>query len=149
MHTDASDFAIGAELCQEFDGKWLPVAFFSRKLAKAQLNWTPREKETYAIVAALRKWAGLIGFQPVFILTDHKALESWTTEHVDTPSGPRGRRARWHETLSQFDIHVEYVPGPSSVIADAMSRWAYPASSAREEVSFHGSAQAKKEVKKC
>ena len=65
LRCDASDQAIGAELQQEIDGKWKPVALFSRKLTQSQLNWTPREKETYAIVAALRKWAGTIGFQPV------------------------------------------------------------------------------------
>ena len=69
------------------------------------------------------------------------------TEHVDTPSGPRGRRARWHETLSQFDLEIKYIPGPENVIPDAMSRWAYPASSAREDVSFHGSLEAREEVK--
>ena len=108
----------------------------------------PREKETYAIVAALRKWAGYIGFQPVIVVTDHKSLQDWVTEHVDTPSGPRGRRARWHETLSQFDLQVAYTPGHTNVVADAMSRYAYPASSAREEVSFHGSMEAREEVKK-
>ena len=82
------------------------VSFYSRKLAKNQLNWTPREKETYAIVASLRKWAGYIGFQPVLVATDHKSLEDWVTEYVDTPSGPRGQRARLHETLSQFDLQV-------------------------------------------
>ena len=147
LHCDASDFAIGAELRQQFDEVWRPVALFSRKLAKAQLNWVPREKETYAIVAALRKWAGLIGFQPVLVTTDHKALQDWVTEHVDTPSGPRGRRARWHETLSQFDLQVTYIPGPDNVVADALSRWAYPASSAREDVSFHGSSEASREVR--
>jgi hypothetical protein len=148
LHCDASDFAIGAELVQQFDSEWRPVAFYSRKLAKSQRNWVPREKETYAIVAALRKWSGLIGFQPVLVTTDHKALEDWVTEHVDTPSGPRGRRARWHETLSQFDLRVQYIPGPENVVPDALSRWAYPASSAREDVSFHGSAEAREEVKK-
>jgi hypothetical protein len=74
LHCDASDFAIGAELTQQFRGEWKPVAFYSRKLAKGQRNWAPREKETYAIVAALRKWAGLIGFQPVLITTDHRSL---------------------------------------------------------------------------
>jgi hypothetical protein len=64
LRCDASDYAIGAELQQEVDNKWRPVALYSRKLTKSQLNWVPREKETYAIVAALRKWAGLIGFQP-------------------------------------------------------------------------------------
>jgi len=83
-----------------------PVAFYSRKLAGSQRNWSTREKETYAIVASLRKWAGTIGFQPVVILTDHRSLEDWVTENVDPLSGPRGRKARWHETLSQFDLEI-------------------------------------------
>ena len=85
---------------------------------------------------------------PIIVKTDHKSLEDWVTEQVDTPSGPRGRRARWHETLSQFNLQVEYIPGSTNNLADAMSRYAYPASSAREDVSFHGSAQACAEVKK-
>ena len=146
MQCDASDAAIGAVLLQLKDGVWRPVSFFSRKLARSQKNWTPREKETYAIVAALRKWGGYIGYQPVVVSTDHKSLENWVTEHIDTPSGPRGRRARWHETLSQFDLSVEYLPGPENLVADAMSRFAYPASSSREDVSFHGSREAKAEM---
>lgn len=148
LRTDASDFAIGAVLEQEREGKWVPVAFHSRKLAKSQLNWTAREKETYAIVAALRKWAGWVGFQPIIVKTDYKSVEDWVTEQVDTPSGQRGIRSRWHETLSQFNLQVEYIQGKDNDIADAMSRYAYPASSAREDVSFHGSAQADAEVKK-
>ena len=99
-------------------------------------------------MAALRKWSGLIGFQPILVTTDHRSIEDWVTEHVDTPSGPRGRRARWHETLSQFDLEVKYIPGPDNVVPDAMSRWAYPASSSREDVSFHGSVAAKEEVRR-
>ena len=112
MRCDASGFAIGAVLEQAHPDeatvqdieigktRLVPVSFFSRKLTGSQLNWTPREKETYAIVAALRKWAGHINFQPVIVVTDHRSLQHWVTEDVDTPSGPRGRRARWHETLS-------------------------------------------------
>ena len=148
LRTDASHFAIGAVLEQERDGKWVPVAFHSRKLTKSQLNWTTREKETYAIVVALVKWAGWIGFQKVTVKTDHQSLRHWTTEHVDTPSGPRGRRARWHEVLSQFNLHMEYHEGASNTVADAMSRWAYPASGNREDVSIHGSAVADEEVRK-
>ena len=40
------------------------------------------------------------------------------------------------------------MPGKDNIIADAMSRYAYPASSAREDVSFHGSATAHEEMKK-
>ena len=88
-----------------------PVAFCSRKLTESQARgWSAREKETYAVVLALQKWASWIGLQPVLVLTDHKALESWTKEALDTPSGPAGRRARWHELLSRFDLSVQYIP---------------------------------------
>jgi hypothetical protein len=153
LRADASDKAIGAVLEQERVLKEgsppvrVPVGFFSRKLGKSQLNWTPREKETYAIVAALRKWSGWVGLQPVLVTTDHKSLEDWVVEKMDTPSGPAGRRARWHETLSKFDLTVQYVPGADNVVADAMSRFAYPACKAFQDVSFHGSAQAKEEMR--
>ena len=74
MKVDASRYACGAVLEQEREGKLRPVGFFSRKLAQAQQKWTPREQETYALVSALRKWAGWIGFLPVLVMTDHKAL---------------------------------------------------------------------------
>ncbi len=117
----------GEVLEQQRKGEWVPVSFFSRKLGQSQLNWTPRETETYAIVAALRKWAGWVGFQPILDKTDNRSLEHWVTENIDTPSGPRGRRARWHETLSQFILEVQYMPGKDNTVADAMSRYAYPA----------------------
>ena len=58
LRADASDRAIGAVLEQTREGTLnphgrVPVAFFSRKLSKHQLNWSPREKEIYAVVEAL------------------------------------------------------------------------------------------------
>ena len=66
---------------------------------------------------------------------------------MDSPSGPAGRRARWHETLSKFDLVVQYVPGKDNVVADALSRYAYPACRAFQDVSFHGSEEACMEMK--
>jgi hypothetical protein len=146
LRTDASGYAIGAVLEQEKDGALVPVCFCSRKLTTSQRNWTPREQETYAIIMALRKWAGWIGFHPVLVLTDHRSLENWTKEFVDTPSGPAARRARWHETLSRFQIEVKYIPGKNNVVADAMSRWAYPAGKALADVSKHGSIESTREA---
>ena len=73
------------------------------------------------------------------VLTDHQALESWVTEVIECISGMSGRRARWHMRLSRFKIVVCYIPGKLIVVADALSRWAYPASLAFLEVSWHGS----------
>ncbi len=67
LETDASRYSVGAVLEQERDGKGVPVGYFNRKINSSQINWTPREKETYAIVASLHKLAGLIGFQPLVL----------------------------------------------------------------------------------
>ena len=95
LRTDASDYVVGAVLEQvEDDGTHVPVAFWSRVLAPGQRRtWTPRERETYAIICALRKWAGHIRLQPVVVCTDHQSLQSWHKEHEDTPSGPASRSA--------------------------------------------------------
>ena len=128
-------------------GKTAPVGFMSRKLTQGQKDhWTPREKETYAIFLALRKWETVIGFQPVLVLSDHKALEKWAQEALDTPSGPLGRRARWHEYFSRFRLLVGYTPGKCNVAADALSRWAYPASQGAREVCKHGAREDKVEM---
>ena len=74
LRTDASDTAIGAQLMQELDGKLRTVALYSRKLTGSQLNWAVKEKEMYAVIAALHKWSGIINFQPVFVQTDPLAL---------------------------------------------------------------------------
>ena len=150
LRTDASDYAVGAVLEQiRDDGSHVPVAFWSRILAEGQRRtWNAREKETYAIVCALRKWSGHIGLQPVVVCTDHQSLQSWHKEHVDTPSGPAARRARWHETFAKFDLSVVYVPGKDNTVADCLSRWAYPAGKAWMDISSHGDAEETEEAKR-
>ena len=150
LRTDASDYAVGAVLEQIRDDRThVPVAFWSRILAEGQRRtWTAREKETYAIVCALRKWSGHIRLQPVVVCTDHQSLQSWHKEHVDTPSGPAARRAQWHETFAKFDLSVVYVPGKDNTVADCLSRWAYPAGRAWMDISSHGDAEETEEAKR-
>jgi hypothetical protein len=150
LRVDASRYAVGATLEQLIDGdrnptpqdvlegKTVPVAFMSRKLTKGQRNWVPREQETYAIILALQKWESWVGTQPVLVLTDHKSIESWAKEVLDTPSGPLGRRSRWHQIFSKFNLTVGYIPGSQNMIPDILSRWAYPASQAYRDISKHG-----------
>jgi hypothetical protein len=87
-----------------------------------------------------------VGLQPILVLTDHQSLEAWTREVLDTPSGPVGRRARWHQIFSKYDLTVGYIPGKENTIADILSRWAYPASQAFRDISRHGSAQDKEDM---
>jgi hypothetical protein len=52
VHTNASDFQLGACIIQE--GRL--VAYFSQKLTKSQQNYTTMEKEMLLIVATLEEF---------------------------------------------------------------------------------------------
>ena len=49
-----------------------------------------------------------------------------------------GRRGRWHEFLSRFNLVILYHKGAENEAPDALSRWAYPAGLS-QDVLFHGS----------
>jgi hypothetical protein len=125
-------------------GELRPVAFFSRKLAgspgKGQVGWSVREKETYAIVLMLLKFRSWLAGSCVFVkvLTDHQSLKSWYNEDLTAMLGSVGRRGRWHEFMSQFNLVVCYVEGKHQKVSDALSRWAYPASTDQQDSTFHG-----------
>jgi len=118
IETDASDLAIGACLCQEYDKKWQPVAYYSRKLSPAEQNYDIHDKELLAIVAALQQWRVYAEGAPgLEILTDHKNLLYFTT----TKQLNR-RQTRWSELLGQYKFKISYTPGKENGRADALSR---------------------------
>jgi hypothetical protein len=82
VETDASDFALGAILSQfGIDGLLHPVAFYSRKLTSAEINYQVYNKELLAIITAFEHWRlYLVGAQHrVQVLIDHKNLLYFTT----------------------------------------------------------------------
>ncbi|SPC63566.1 related to transposon-encoded proteins with TYA, reverse transcriptase, integrase domains in various combinations [Ustilago sp. UG-2017b] len=120
VETDASDFAVAAVLSQSFDqGARHPIAFFSKKLDPAQLNYPIFDKEMFAIVAAFKHWRQYLeGAKfPVQVLTDHRSLEYFTT----TKQLNR-RQARWSELLPDFDFVIQYRPGAQAGLPDTLTR---------------------------
>ena len=110
---DASGWALGAVLFQ--DGH--PIAFESRKMTSAELNYSVSEQELLAIVHALRIWrCYLEGCQGLTIVTDHKPIS-----YLDAQTMLSRRQAHWAEFLSRFDYELVYRPGRTNV-ADPLSR---------------------------
>lgn len=117
LHTDASDTTYGAVLSQEVSGELKPIAFMSRKMKDAELNYSTHEKELLAIVSAFKYWRHLLEGQKTFVFSDHKSITFLKTQ----PKLSR-RQARWEDTLKDFDYTVNYIEGTKNVVADALSR---------------------------
>lgn len=118
VHTDASNYGVGAMLTQTREGKEHPIAYMSRSLTSAERNYSITERETLAVIAALEHWRCYLENGKTFtVYTDHSALKWFLSIN-----NPTGRLARWGVRLSSFDFDIKHRRGVDNVIPDALSR---------------------------
>ena len=102
VETDASAKAIGAVLVQ--DGH--PVAYESKKLNRAQQNYSTYERELFAIIYALCKWQHYLYGAQFEIVFDHESIK-WFMNQTHL----KGPKARWAEILQEYDCKLRYRKG--------------------------------------
>ena len=115
--TDASNVGIGGCLMQIHDGKYKPIAYYSRKLRPAELNYHVTDKECLGIIESLKHFRFIIFGNHITVFTDHSAA----LEMFKNPSAS-GRRARWFLIAQDYEICLKYLSGKRNVIADALCR---------------------------
>lgn len=128
VHTDASGYATGAVLMQQFEEGLRPIAFLSKKMKPAERNYPVYEQELLAILNALRAWRHYLGGRHFTVCTDHQSLQYVEVSAMATP-----RQVRWATWLSEFDFSIKYTPGTTNVVADALSRAAAGSAPERKE----------------
>ncbi|GLB43134.1 putative retrotransposable element tf2 155 kda protein type 1-like [Lyophyllum shimeji] len=121
IEADSSDFADWRGSLQESpdDGKWHPIAFYSKSLSEVERNYEIHDKEMLAIVRALEEWRHFLegAPHPFEIWTDHKNIEYFRTARK-----LNRRQARWSLYLSRFNFSLHHRPGRSMGKPDALSR---------------------------
>ena len=120
LHTDASDKGYGAVLAQERSDGVKLIAYYSKTMSKAQLNYSVSEKELLAIVMATEHFHQYSYGVHFVIQRDHQPL-AWLLNKADALS----RITRWLIRIRNYDFKILYKTGSSNGDADALSRWLY------------------------
>ena len=115
IYTDASSRQLGAVISQENR----PIAFFSRKLTKAQEKYSITELELLSIVETLKEFRGMLWGMKIKIYTDHMNLMR------DALGLTSNRVYRWRLILEEFAPEIVYIKGIHNTVADAISRLDY------------------------
>lgn len=118
LTTDASGYAIAGILSQGKIGQDQPIAYASRTLNNAEVNYSTTEKECLAIVWACKHFRPYLLGRKFTICTDHKGL-TWIFNVRD----PSSRLLRWKLLLAEFDFEIIYKAGKRNCNADCLSRY--------------------------
>ena len=105
--TDASGLAVGGKLEQVKEGKWAPVAFFSRKLKTAEKKYSAFDRELLAIYLAIKHWRHFLEGRAFHVLTDQKPL----TFALASTAERSPRQTTQLSYLSEFTSDIRYVKG--------------------------------------
>ena len=117
LTTDASSVAAGAMLSQIQHGTEKVIAYGSRVFSTAEKNYSATERELAAIRWAVKHFKPLLYGRNYIIRTDHKPL-IYLANMKDIDS-------KLMRTLGDLNIghyKVEYLPGKTNTVADALSR---------------------------
>ncbi|RDY05084.1 Retrovirus-related Pol polyprotein, partial [Mucuna pruriens] len=116
---DASNLALGAVLGQR-TGVGKPVhviAYASRTMDSAKLNYTIIEKELLAIVFALDKFRSYLRCSKIVVFSDYAALR-FLLKKLDA----KPRLIQWMLLLQEFNIEIKDKKGVENPVADHLSR---------------------------
>ncbi|BHF78845.1 hypothetical protein SprV_0602196100 [Sparganum proliferum] len=119
LMVDAFNVAVGAVLQQSLPNSIVPLAFFSKKLSKAEIRYSTFGRELLAAYLAVRHFRHLLEGREFTIFTDHKPLTFAMHPHSNKLSP---REIRHLEYISQFTSDIRHIDGSRNEVADALSR---------------------------
>ncbi len=89
-------------------GKLHAIAFASRLLNKAELNYSVTHKEALGVVWALRHFKDLILGYRIHVPTDYYI---YAVTELFKGNSLTGKFARWQLTVQEFNPSFSYIPG--------------------------------------
>ena len=118
ISADASDYAVGGSLDQLQNGHWQPLAFFSKKLSKAEQKYATFDRELLAMYLSVKQFRHYVEGRMFTMYTDHKPLIGAMTNAADHSP----RQTRHLSFIAEFSTDIQHRSGRDNVVADALSR---------------------------
>jgi len=99
----ASRHTITAVLLQKNDeGFEQPIALFSKALRDATLKYNIMEKQTFALVKAIKDFRVYILYSHVIAYVPNVVVKDILTQDV-----PDGKRGKWIATILEYDLEIK------------------------------------------
>nr|VZI48759.1 unnamed protein product [Spirometra erinaceieuropaei] len=119
---DASNRGVGAVIFHTFpDGSEKAIMHASRTLTPAEKNYGQIEKQTLALLFAVKKFHKLLCGRPFTLWTAHKPLLTILGSKKDIPVYLASRIQRWATILLGYDFDIRYCRTTDFGQADALS----------------------------
>ena len=117
LTSDGSSCGAGAYLSQKQGETEKIIGYFSKTFSESQAKLGATDKELEGLREAVKFFRPLILDRLLTLRVDHKPIiEMSKSKYLNS------RIFRIYELLHGFDIQVEYIPGKTNVISDALSR---------------------------
>lgn len=118
--SDASRSGLGAVLSQVCDGYERIITLASRRLTKAEANYSVSELEMLGVTFAVKQFRCYIYNSKFTVVTDHMALKYLLTKGISHSTN--SRLMRFALLLSEYEFEVVYRKGRNHCNADLFSR---------------------------
>lgn len=119
VSSDASGEGLAGVLEQHDQGKWRPLAFFSRKLSPSEKTESTYNRELLGAYSAIRHFHQLIEGKGCALVVDHAPLRGSILGHRDALTD---RQRRMLSYIAEMVVNVHSIQGKDNVVADALSR---------------------------
>ena len=144
--SDSRNSGLEAVILHKEDGKLKPLQHVLRMLLSVEMNYLLIEKESLALIFAIKKCHKYVHGREFILQTDHRPLLAIFGSKKGVPTHTEDRLQRWAPMLLNYSFKMEFLPSKEIAHADGLSRL-IPKNTEQQEETVIASLKSEMDVK--